>query len=337
MRYYLLLTLCVITVHAIELETLYGTFDVTEPIINELLASDGMQRLKHISQHGITDIIMPEYAFDRYDHSVGVFVLVRLYGGSLEEQVAAILHDASHTVFSHVGDLIFNSTDGLAYQDYIHEWYLQQTDIFTILQRYNMWWAITDTAKDTFKLLEQPYPDICADRLEYQLRTGYLTKMLTLEDIAHILQHLHFDTQWYFDDVVQARKLADVSMNLTQQIYNTPDNTCLYKYASDALKRGLEIGIISNDDIHFSYDAIIWNKIQNSNDDELIHILHQIDTYKTSCLIGNRTHNNYHKISKFRVIDPLVNGDRLSFVDEDFEKNYHEALTECNYGAYFIF
>src|SRR5690242_7788429 len=95
-------------VKPVELQTIYGTFEIQEPVIIDLLESQAMQRLKKINQHGINDVVNPEYAFSRYDHSVGVFILTRMFGGSLEEQVAALLHDVSHTVFSHVGDLIFS-------------------------------------------------------------------------------------------------------------------------------------------------------------------------------------------------------------------------------------
>jgi len=49
----------------------------------------------------------------RFDHSVGVMLLIRKLGAGsspasalLKEQVAALLHDVSHTAFSHVIDYV---------------------------------------------------------------------------------------------------------------------------------------------------------------------------------------------------------------------------------------
>src|SRR5271170_653561 len=89
-------------------ETDYGTFVVTEPVLLELFDSESLARLKKIHQYGVNYFVKkgsPWYS--RYEHSVGVWALLRRFGASLEEQVAGLLHDLSHTVFSHVGDLVF--------------------------------------------------------------------------------------------------------------------------------------------------------------------------------------------------------------------------------------
>ena len=74
------------------------------PVIN----SDVMQRLKDIDQSGAARYLGVKLpAFSRYEHSVGVYALLKKAGALKKEQVAGLLHDASHTVFSHVGDYIW--------------------------------------------------------------------------------------------------------------------------------------------------------------------------------------------------------------------------------------
>ena len=56
----------------------------------------------------ITALLGITQPITRYEHSVGVMLLARRVGGGLREQVAALLHDVSHTAFSHVIDHVFH-------------------------------------------------------------------------------------------------------------------------------------------------------------------------------------------------------------------------------------
>src|SRR5690349_173379 len=69
-------------------DPLYGTFDIVEPVLIHLINSKTVQRLNHVYQHGITDLIGLTAPVSRFEHSVGAMLLVRLLGCSLEEQIA---------------------------------------------------------------------------------------------------------------------------------------------------------------------------------------------------------------------------------------------------------
>ena len=119
----------------IVIETIYGTITITEPVLIELLNSQAMARLKLINQYGIRKVIKPEEEYTRYQHSVAVLYLLRHFGASLEEQVMGLLHDVSHTAFSHVADYLFGTVlDYYSYQDKIFEWYVAHTDLGPILE-----------------------------------------------------------------------------------------------------------------------------------------------------------------------------------------------------------
>jgi HD superfamily phosphohydrolase len=78
-------------------DELYGRVEITEPVLLDLIASEAMQRTKGISQHGITALLGITPPFSRFDHSLGAMLLVRHLGASVKEQIAALLHDISHT------------------------------------------------------------------------------------------------------------------------------------------------------------------------------------------------------------------------------------------------
>lgn len=325
-------------VHPYALTTIYGDFAINESVLIELLQCPTMQRLHNIRQYGIGYYAHKPLEYTRYQHSVGVFVLLRKFGASLHEQIAGLLHDVSHTVFSHVSDYMYHSKDGNSYQDDIHEWFINQTEIPEILQKYGI--AVSDVLhkKGTFRCLEQDLPTICADRLEYNLYGGYIENKLTKEDIDYILNHLHYDNDWYFDCSQAARKLADVSLYLTEFHFGSAWNTIMNSWAGKALKRAMELSIITNDDLHFSTDEVVWNKLNACTDSAIQEFLYKL--HNMHSIIVYDEHDAIECIkTKFRGINPFVlaNGEmiRLTDLDHDYKNNY-ETVKNKTLAGWFV-
>jgi HD superfamily phosphohydrolase len=100
-----IITCCLLD--ATQIQTFYGSSEVEEPVLLELIESPAFQRLKYIHQYGVAYYTTHSEEYTRYDHSLGVFAILRAKNCSLEEQIAGLLHDVSHTTFSHAGDWIF--------------------------------------------------------------------------------------------------------------------------------------------------------------------------------------------------------------------------------------
>lgn len=49
-------------------DALYGRVEITETVLWDLIASDVMQRIKSISQHGKTALLGITPPFSRFDH-----------------------------------------------------------------------------------------------------------------------------------------------------------------------------------------------------------------------------------------------------------------------------
>jgi HD superfamily phosphohydrolase len=110
LRIFLLLLTVVCSCHARIVETFLGPVEENNPVVLKLLDSKAIQRLKLIDQSGPTAYFLKNFRrFSRYDHSLGVYALLKRYNASQEEQIAGLLHDASHTAFSHIGDWIFSN------------------------------------------------------------------------------------------------------------------------------------------------------------------------------------------------------------------------------------
>lgn len=318
------------------IKTEYGDYSVQEPVLIELINSWGMQRLKLIHQYGVTVYSEPNNDwFDRFDHSIGVFVILRHFGAPLEEQVAGLLHDVSHTVFSHVGDVVFDTYfNRYSYQDDMHEWCLEKLGVMDILRKYGFERSCSPAAKSTQKMFEADRPDICADRIEYLLRGGFVDKLITQAECMPILDDLYFENgMWVFKHQEQAKKLAMIALWLSEHIFGSAWNAFIYTHAADALKRGVEIGLISLDDIHFSTDDVIWQKMLTCSDDAIKASLDKVIHYKKYYDLSDEHDYDIHFRAKCLAIDPWVETEdgiaRLSTIDTDYAVEYkrvHDLL-----------
>jgi hypothetical protein len=317
-----------------NLKTIYGDFVITEPVLIELLASQAMQRLKKVHQFGISHYVQKTEVYTRYDHSVGVFVLLRRYEQSLEEQISGLLHDVSHTIFSHVADYLFeNQTtiDG-SYQDNIHKWFLEKTDILPIITKYG--YTIDDFMHKSgkFMALEQDLPNLCADRIEYTLyeyamNIGLKNQAEVHRCIEHLLGHLFFEDQtWFFDQVEAARIYAKLSLEFTKERWASVCGMYTYTMAAKMLQRAIDIKLIDYDTIHFGTDDIVWNKLQSCTDLKIQDFLDKICHYSNAYRLSGINDYNMHLRTKFRGVDPFVvtpSGlQRLSVLDPDFAKEF---------------
>ena len=170
-------------------DEVYGSVRIEEPVLLALMAGTAVQRLHGVLQHGISALIGITRPITRFEHSVGAMLLVRRMGAPLPEQIAALLHDVSHTAFSHVIDYVFDGHDSQSYHDEQKEAYLAQTDVPAILARYGYDWR-DFLPEANFPLLEQPSPRLCADRLDYFLRDAQGLGVATAVDIQFALEHL---------------------------------------------------------------------------------------------------------------------------------------------------
>ncbi|OGO46801.1 MAG: hypothetical protein A2W37_04335 [Chloroflexi bacterium RBG_16_63_12] len=121
-------------------DRLYGAVEIGESVLIDLMRTVAMERLRGVLQHGITAVIGITRPTTRFEHSVGVMLLARRLGAPLKEQVAALLHDVSHTAFSHVMDYVFGGHDSQSYHETIKEAYIAGTDLPAILARHGYDW-----------------------------------------------------------------------------------------------------------------------------------------------------------------------------------------------------
>jgi len=304
-------------------DNVYGSVHIAEPVLLDLMASATMERLRGVLQHGISALIGITEPVTRFDHSVGTMLLVGRLGASVEEQIAALLHDASHTAFSHVIDYVFDGHDSQSYHDEMKEEFLARTDIPDILAQHGYDWH-DFLPEENFPLLEQPSPRLCADRLDYFLRDARGLGLATAVQIQTALEHLVVGNGRIAANTLEAAQwLGYTFIAADDASWANFREVGLYELTAQAIRRGLDIGVITQADI-WGIDQPLWAKLHTYPDADLQSILALI-TPATSFAWDE--HNPTFQVStKLRAIDPdvlLDNGHLipLSALDPDFSRH----------------
>ena len=85
-------------------------------IIEKLAHTSSMQRLKNVGMNcGVeytkVNIFSMHYPYSRYDHSVGVALIIYHFTKDIKQAIAGLFHDLSTPCFAHVIDFLNNDHD----------------------------------------------------------------------------------------------------------------------------------------------------------------------------------------------------------------------------------
>ena len=307
-------------------DLLYGDFDVKEGVLLELIDSYPVQRLKKASQHGFPqeETAITFQTYSRYEHSLGVMLLLRRLGASLEEQVAGLLHDVSHTAFSHIIDWVMGDPTKGDYQDNALSDYIKNSPITSILSKHGYDVDRISGLEDNgqFRLLERRMPDLCADRIDYALRDShYFFDMNTAGCVGSMVVH---DGEIVFG----ARKAADDFAryySMCQRDYWSGNEAMLrYHFISMALKEALEKKVISMQDL-YKDESYIIGRLRGSKESGIVR---SINKGLGKLNFMESVDGEVKLTRKLRHVDPKFLEDgkvyRLSEVDPDYKKAMEE-------------
>jgi uncharacterized protein len=316
------------------LDAIYGTVEIYEPVLIELMQSQAMQRLRGVLQHGITALIGVTQPVTRFDHSVGVMLLVRRLDGALEEQIAALLHDVSHTAFSHVIDYVVDGHDSQSYHEEWKEAHRAASDVPEVLARQGYDWR-DFLHEENYALLEQPAPRLCADRLDYFLRDSRDLGLSMLDQIDAVLDHLIAQQgRIGVNDLEIARWLAYNYIAADKASWANFREVGLYEVTAQAIKAALQIGAISEDDF-WGTDDQLWRKLHAIDDAEVQRQLRSVSP--TTRFEWDEINPTFRVSTKLRTIDPDVLVDNrfvpLSALDADFAR-YRAGYLRSNAGKW---
>ncbi|GLV65089.1 hypothetical protein Bmyc01_37580 [Bacillus mycoides] len=315
-------------------DVIYGEFKV-DKVLEELILSKSVQRLKGIHQNGASYLINEKWNVTRFDHSVGVMLLIKKLGGSVEEQIAGLLHDVSHTAFSHVIDYVFDN-ENESYHEEIFSAVVKNSEIPAILSKhgYNYEDILLDDSKWT--LLERSAPELCADRVDYTLRDMYTYGYISLEEAQNFLDDLiEVNGRMVLQNIEIAEWFTKTYYKEVIDFFMKPLNIYGNDMLAKTLKLALHKKVIHADDFLLEDHELI-SKLQLCNDPEVHVLLRKI--HPSIEVKEDRNEYNLHQKNKVRLIDPplLRAGEVIqsSVVSENIRKMSEIAYEKAVRGMY---
>ncbi|MBF4805210.1 MAG: HD domain-containing protein [Pseudoleptotrichia goodfellowii] len=278
------------------IDELYGEYHVN-CIIFEIMETSVFKRLRNIHQSGGGYLINELWNVTRYEHSVGTMILSLKFGGNVEEQIKSLLHDISHSAFSHVIDYILKNNNE-DYHEIIQKDFLKNEELINIFEKYRL--NLDRIMSTNYNLLDADLPDLSFDRIDYTLRDLFRQKLIAKDDINFLLNYIIVHKNILcFNSIEAGKYFKELYFKETEGHFNDPLNKYINTMLSKLLSKALQEKIIELKDFNFT-EEIILEKIKNSRyKEELKNIVNK--KYFDFFLQSNR------KVEvKQRYIDPYV-------------------------------
>lgn len=254
-----------------------------------------VQRLKGVSQAGAPSLFKRTRSVTRYQHSVGVVTLARRLDLPPQRQVIALLHDATHSAFSHTLDYLLKNAGENTHEHYATR-LLTDSSLIALLGGDELV-AVTEAIKAKPEWLG------LLDAVDYTVRdlwrAGLIDSVMAdkiTRDLTTVDGQICFasaETAWTF---TQLMVMANVELYM--------DDVDLFRHSAlaELLDQALQREVITLDDVMTVDDASVLRLLQM--DPSLRSRLRDFLTWSPSNLGERRDHGRIS--SKTRLLDPPV-------------------------------
>ena len=277
-------------------DELYGEYYVDD-VIYEIINTKIFKRLKNIYQSGGGYLVNELWNVNRHEHSIGTMILSLKFNGNIEEQIKALLHDISHTAFSHVIDYILKN-ENEDYHEKIQEDFLNDEDLLSILGKYNL--NIKRIMSKNYSFLDNELPELSFDRIDYTLRDLFRQKRISLKEIREIVNHLTiYQNKLCFNSLEIGKWFQKLYFQEVVEYFQDPLNMYINTMLCNLLTSALNEEIIQLQDFNFTDEYIIKKINSSSKKKELEDIINK-KKFDEFLLLKEKI-----KVKK-RYIDPYI-------------------------------
>ena len=261
--------------------------------LNKYLEVPSLVRLKNIGYFCGMDYASKEvYDFreliTRYDHSLTVALLTWRFTHDKKATIAGLFHDVATPCFAHVIDYMNKDyANQESTEEYTEEIIKNDKELRRCLRidklKYN---DICDFKE--FSIVDNKRPKLCADRYDGLILTGYnWTKSIELSDILeftdNLCLHMNEDNilELGFKDRNICSRVLKVSDEIDLICHSNEDNYMM-ELLADITRITISKNIIEYKDLYYLTEVELFDKIRNSDDDELLKLLDKFYNIKAS-------------------------------------------------------
>ena len=231
-----------------------------------------LQRLKGISMISAcehTKLIPYKFFHSRYEHSLGVALIVWNFTKDKKQTIAGLYHDIATPSFSHVVDYIHGDYEKQETTEQLTEKMIRNSkEIMKLLNRDKI---EVDEIKDyhLYSIADNDSPKLSADRLEYTISDGLVTQdAFTLEAINRIynditvMKNEQGEDEIGFSNIDIAEEYVERASKMWHLFSGNNENNMVMEFWKDILKNMILENYISENDLYKYSEVEIVNKIK---------------------------------------------------------------------------
>ena len=298
--------------------------------IEELINTPEFKRLSNVGMNcGCEYTSFPIFSngknYTRYNHSIGVALIIWHFTKDIKQSIAGLLHDISSPAFAHVIDFLNGDHETqVSTEEKTEEIIENSPEIQTILKKYNL---TTEDVKDyhMYPIADNDSPLLSADRLEYTLGNAYYYGFKSMDEIKDIYNDLIVSKNEFGQDEISFSTLDKAIEFTSVSLENSKVYTCnvdrfSMQYLADLLKLAVDKNVISLDDLYTIEEKVIM-KLQQ--DAELKSKWNDFVNMSQIFTSNEKPENGYwvNIPAKKRYINPfIVNNGRVTNLCETLSK-----------------
>lgn len=229
------------------------------PFLREFSAAPCMARLKDVGMNcGCEYTRFPRFRdigpYSRYDHSLGVALIVWHFTGDMKQALAGLFHDIGTPVFAHVvdflnGDHLRQESTEAGTADRI----AASPELCGLLKRYGL--TVEQVADyHQYPIADNPSPALSADRLEYTLGNAWNYGFADIGQIRRFYEDLTVgedekgQPELMFRTPETAVAFTGAALQ-NSRVYVADEDRFAMQTLADVLKLALERGTLRRDEL----------------------------------------------------------------------------------------
>lgn len=300
--------------------------------VQDIIQTSLFQRLKDVGMNCGNEYTQFEpfchcRGVSRYQHSIGVALIVYHFTQDKHQVIAALLHDIASPVFAHVIDFMHHDyLQQVATENLTEQMIKNNHELQKIFLRYHIDENKVINYHD-YPIADNDTPQLSADRLEYTLSNALYYGLLKQDEIKNIYHHLHVNEtkdEIVFDNLEVARLFTQTMLQCSQYYVCDANRYCM-EYLARLMRYAIENGICTYQDLYTTETQVIQKLMNHPTTKKTFEDFTQFN----QVLVSLSPQKGYFKVqAKKRYINPKVYHQRILDIDKKLNKAVQNYLND---------